>query len=54
MTACPNCEQSVSVPADAIEGEIVACAACDAELEVLGLQPLELAPAPEVCEDWGE
>lgn len=54
MNACPSCEQAVSVPTDAIEGEIIACAACEAELEVLEVEPLELALAPEVAEDWGE
>jgi alpha-aminoadipate carrier protein LysW len=33
---------------------IVVCPDCTAELEVLALDPLELALAPEVEEDWGE
>jgi alpha-aminoadipate carrier protein LysW len=52
--ACPLCESPVIVPDDAVEGEVLACGACAAELEVVGLDPLELAEAPEVSEDWGE
>jgi len=54
MNLCTECESPVEVPADAVEGEIVACGTCSAELEVLALDPLELALAPELCEDWGE
>ena len=35
-------------------GEIVVCADCGAELEVIGLDPISLDVAPEVEEDWGE
>jgi len=34
--------------------EIVPCAECGAELEVTGTDPLHVAVAPEVEEDWGE
>jgi alpha-aminoadipate carrier protein LysW len=34
--------------------EVVACTECAAELEVIALDPVELALAPEVEEDWGE
>jgi len=54
MSKCPECESPVPVPADAVEGEVLGCDACSAELEVLGLAPLELALAPELAEDWGE
>ncbi len=36
------------------EGEIVPCAACGADLEVVSLDPLTLDLAPEEQEDWGE
>lgn len=51
---CPECEGPVSVPADAMVGEIVPCAGCGAELEVAAVDPVELQLAPEVEEDWGE
>ena len=35
-------------------GEIVDCATCGAELEVVGTDPVELDAAPELEEDWGE
>lgn len=54
MNSCPECEMNVPVPADAVEGEVLACPGCEVELEVLGLDPVELAPAPELAEDWGE
>lgn len=34
--------------------EIVVCPDCGAELEVIGVDPVELALAPEIEEDWGE
>ena len=37
-----------------LEGEVLTCEGCSAELEVVGLKPLRLAEAPEVEEDWGE
>ena len=54
MPTCPTCDQPVPVPADAIEGEILACAGCEAEVELLRVQPPEIALAPELGEDWGE
>ena len=54
MTTCPECDGQLSTPDDAIEGEIIPCPDCGAELEVLSLDPLALGLAPEVQEDWGE
>ena len=51
---CPVCEASVSLPADVMQGEVLACDDCGAELELLTLDPLNLQEAPEVAEDWGE
>jgi alpha-aminoadipate carrier protein LysW len=34
--------------------EIVVCPECGVELEVISVDPPELAVAPEVEEDWGE
>lgn len=53
MVTCPGCEQTL-YPTDSMVGEIVECTGCSAELEVLTVDPLRLALAPEVEEDWGE
>ena len=39
---CEECGASVSVPDDAEEGELIECAACAVEYEVICLAPLEL------------
>lgn len=54
IAACPECEGSVEIAAQARQNEIVECPDCRAELEVMALSPVVLALAPEVEEDWGE
>ena len=51
---CPECFAEISLKDDVMQGEIVVCPDCGAELEVTSLNPptLELAPMEE--EDWGE
>ncbi len=39
---CPMCGANVSVASNAKEGDLVYCDACDAELEIVSLKPLEL------------
>lgn len=51
---CPECAADVTLPDDVMEGEIVQCAECGVELEVISLDPPELDLAPEEEEDWGE
>ncbi|MBA3945525.1 MAG: NAD-dependent isocitrate dehydrogenase [Herpetosiphonaceae bacterium] len=51
---CPECEATLTLPADLIEGEIVPCPDCGAELEVTSTSPVQLQLAPMVEEDWGE
>jgi alpha-aminoadipate/glutamate carrier protein LysW len=51
---CPLCAAGVSFSSSARSGEIVACKTCGAELEVLTVDPPQLAVAPEIEEDWGE
>jgi alpha-aminoadipate carrier protein LysW len=53
-TLCPECEGSIALADDLLEGEIVPCGDCGADLEVLSVAPIKLALAPEVEEDWGE
>ncbi len=53
--ACIECGGTVSIPDDAMLGEIVSCPDCGVEFEVKKTQTgLELAPAPKIEEDWGE
>ena len=52
--ACPECEGTISLDAGIERGEIVQCADCAAELEVMSTAPLAIALAPEEEEDWGE
>ena len=52
--ACPECDATITLAADVVEGEIIVCPDCAVELEVTSLSPIELALAPEVGEDWGE
>lgn len=51
---CIECGGVVSVAADAMQGEILACQDCGAELEIISLDPLQLDLAPTEMEDWGE
>ncbi|MFR9673245.1 lysine biosynthesis protein LysW [Streptomyces sp. TR06-5] len=52
--ACPECEDEVAIGASVRLNEILECAGCRSELEVVALSPAVLALAPEVEEDWGE
>lgn len=51
---CPECDAKISLPKGTVEGEIVSCPDCGAELEVVSTNPLALDLAPEEEEDWGE
>jgi alpha-aminoadipate carrier protein LysW len=50
---CPECFGTVPLK-DVMQGEIVQCPDCGVDLEVRGIDPVELALAPEEEEDWGE
>ncbi|MFC7166651.1 lysine biosynthesis protein LysW [Halospeciosus flavus] len=54
MTICPECGADVELPENVEVGEILDCATCGSELEVTGVEPVALEPAPELEEDWGE
>jgi alpha-aminoadipate carrier protein LysW len=51
---CPECTAAVALEDRPVVSAVIACPECSAELEVVGLDPLVLALAPEVEEDWGE
>jgi alpha-aminoadipate/glutamate carrier protein LysW len=54
VQTCPECEHEVQINDAARLNEIVECAGCRNELEIVALSPVVLALAPEVEEDWGE
>lgn len=54
MAECPECAGTLELDDDVEVGEIVVCPDCGVELEVVGLDPVQFALAPEVEEDWGE
>ena len=49
---CPECEDWIVLPGDAIEGEQVVCTGCGERLEVINLEPPELDYAG--WEDWDD
>jgi alpha-aminoadipate/glutamate carrier protein LysW len=54
MATCPECAAEIEMDDDLVKGEIVECPECGVELEVVSIDPVELALAPEEEEDWGE
>ena len=53
---CKECGAEISVPEDAVVGEIITCPDCGGEYEIAskGNDNLELKPAERVGEDWGQ
>ena len=41
-TACPECSEKVYVDAESEQGDIIFCDECGTELEIVGLDPIEL------------
>ena len=42
IASCPQCEADIHVDEDVDKGELLTCSECDTELEVVGLDPMEL------------
>lgn len=51
---CIICECGIPLVAGTVKGEILLCPDCGTELEILSMDPVQVAEAPEVEEDWGE
>jgi alpha-aminoadipate carrier protein LysW len=48
MPSCPECENDLDFDVEeAEEGDVVACAECGTEYEVVGVEPLELTRIDE-------
>ena len=41
-TACPECSEDIYVDADSEQGDVVSCDECGIDLEIVGLDPIEL------------
>jgi alpha-aminoadipate carrier protein LysW len=54
LLTCPECEGKLELAEPVRLSEITQCPDCSSELEVTALDPVELALAPEIEEDWGE
>lgn len=54
VLTCPVCEDAVQIGDSARLNEIIECAGCRSDLEIVAMNPVVLALAPEVEEDWGE
>jgi len=45
---CPECDNPLDIDADDVEeGEVVQCAECGTDLEIVSSDPLEIAPVEE-------
>lgn len=48
MVLCPECENNLDLDEDDVqEGDVVTCVECGTEYEVVGSEPLQLAPISE-------
>lgn len=48
MVYCPECENDLDIEEDEIdEGEIVSCAECGSDFEVVTVNPVELKPVED-------
>lgn len=54
QTECPVCGCNLSLGKNVIVSELVDCVDCGIELEVVGINPIQLNEAPQEEEDWGE
>jgi len=54
MALCTACEAEITLDPSTEVGEIIRCPDCGMDLEVISVDPPEVAPAPEEEEGWGE
>jgi len=49
---CPECDNPITIDSDEVEeGETIQCEECGTELEVVSVDPLEVAPVDELGYD---
>ena len=51
-TACPECSEDVYVDADSEQGDVISCLECGTDLEIVGLDPIELDIYEEDDDDF--
>ncbi|MGC9224302.1 MAG: hypothetical protein ACP5E2_10275 [Terracidiphilus sp.] len=52
MPSCPECENELDIEVDEVEeGDVITCEECGSEFEVVGVEPLELAPVEDALEE---
>lgn len=51
---CCECDGEVVLDEGVVKSEVLQCPDCGVELEVVGVDPVKLEPAPQEEEDWGE
>lgn len=51
---CPECDEEVYVDADSEQGDVVTCEECGTDLEVVGLDPVELDAYTGDYDDLGD
>jgi alpha-aminoadipate carrier protein LysW len=54
LSTCPDCTEVVPAGGDVRVASITVCPGCQAELEVISVDPIEYALAPDIEEDFGE
>jgi len=50
-SVCPECSEDVYVDADSEQGDIISCDECGTDLEIVGLDPIELDIHEEIDVD---
>jgi alpha-aminoadipate/glutamate carrier protein LysW len=53
-TLCPECDAGITLETGTEVNEIIVCPDCGVDLEVLSLDPAQVALALMEQEDWGE
>lgn len=51
LATCPECDAEIHVDEEIDKGETMHCEECDAKLEVVGLDPIELDVVYEEAEE---
>lgn len=51
-TTCPECSEEVYVDADSEQGDVVSCDECGTDLEIVGLDPIEVDVHDEDSDDF--
>lgn len=52
---CPECDERIHIHESIDQGDIIVCEECETELEVVGLDPIEIDPFyGDDIEDYGD